>query len=300
MGISEKNRKRFVSLLEELATEDGIHRMSVEGVVVARHTEPRPRTPAIYEPIIVFVAQGQKRAYLNEEVYVYDPFQYLVLSVPLPVECEWDASPEEPLLLVAVSVDPAMLGEIMLDMDEDLPSIGSTPRGISTTPMNEELSDVVIRLLECLKNPIDSRILGRQTIREIIYRVLCGEQGGALGALANRHEHFTRIARVLNQIHADYAESLGVEDMSKRACMSVASFHQNFKLVTGSSPLQYLKRVRLDQARRLMIHDGYNASTAARAVGYESPSQFSREFKRLFGVTPIEDMEQMRSRLVEG
>ena len=300
MDGQNDNRKRLASLLNEVAVQEGIHQTLVEGVRVARHSEPRPRTPVVYEPMIVVVGQGRKRGYLGDEVYVYDPFNYLVLSVPLPVECEWEASPEEPLLLVAISVEPTMLGEILLEMDEPLPPVSPMPRGISTTPMSEELSGAVIRLLECLKCPLDSRMLGRQTVREIVYRVLCGEQGGSLRALASRDEHFTRIARVLKHIHTEYAKPLSVESMAKRAGMSVAAFHHNFKLVTASSPLQYLKRIRLDRAKRLMAHDGYNASTAARAVGYESPSQFSREFKRLFGVTPVEEAEQTRARLVAG
>jgi AraC-like DNA-binding protein len=166
--------------------------------------------------------------------------------------------------------------------------------------MTEELGGAVIRLLECLRSPLDSRILGRQTVREIVYRVLQGEQGGALRALASRDERFSRIARVLKHVHAEYAQSLCVEEMARKAAMSVAAFHHYFKLVTASSPLQYLKRIRLDQARLLMAHDGYNASTAARAVGYESASQFSREFKRLFGVTPVEEAAQTRARLVAG
>ena len=208
--------------------------------------------------------------------------------------------PEEPVLIVAIDVEPTMLGEMILEMDEPLPSVDATPLGISTTPMSEELGGAVIRLLECLKCPIDSRMLGRQTVREIVYRVLRGEQGGALRALASRDDHFTRIARVLKQIHAEYARPLSAEAMARWAGMSVSAFHHYFKLVTASSPLQYLKRIRLDQARRLMAHDGYNAGTAARAVGYESPSQFSREFKRLFGVTPVEEAERTRARLVAG
>jgi AraC-like DNA-binding protein len=143
-------------------------------------------------------------------------------------------------------------------------------------------------------------MLGRQTVREIVYRVFLGEQGGALRALASRDDHFARIARALRYVHADYASPIGVEEMARKAGMSVAAFHHHFKLVTASSPLQYLKRIRLDHARRLMAHDGYNAGTAARAVGYESASQFSREFKRLFGATPVAEAEQTRARLVFG
>jgi AraC-like DNA-binding protein len=292
------NRQRLAGLLDEVAVQEGTQRTLVEGVEVSRVSKPVPRTPIVYQPKILIVGQGRKRAYLGGEVYRYDAYNYLVLSVPMPAECETEASPDEPLLLISIRVEPTMLGEMMLEMDEPLPPVGPTPRGISSTPMSEGLGGAVIRLLECLKSPLDSRMLGRQTVREIVYRVLRGEQGGALRALASRDEHFARVARVLKHVHAEYAQPLSVEDMARKAGMSVAAFHHNFKLVTASSPLQYLKRIRLDQARRLMAHDGYNASTAARAVGYESPSQFCREFRRLFGVTPVEDAEQTRARLV--
>ena len=298
MNGQSDNRKRLTSLLGEVAMQVGMQRTLIEGVEVARVSKPVARAPVVYQPKILIVGQGRKRAYLGGEVYQYDSYNYLVLSVPLPAECETEASPEEPLLLLAINVEPTMLGEMMLEMDELSPPVGPTPRGISSTPMSEELGGAVIRLLECLKSPIDSRMLGRQTVREIVYRVLQGEQGGALRALANRDDHFARIARVLRHVHAEYAKPFSVEELARKAGMSVAAFHHYFKLVTASSPLQYLKQIRLDRARRLMAHDGYNASTAARAVGYESPSQFSREFKRLFGVTPVEEAEQTRARLV--
>lgn len=300
MDDRSDNRTRLASLLNEVAVQEGIQRTLVEGVEVVRVSKPVPRAPVVYQPKILIVGQGRKRAYLGGEVYRYDAYNYLVLSVPLPAECETEASPEEPLLLLAVNVDPTMLGEMMLELDESSPPVGPTPRGIASTPMSEELGGAVVRLLECLKNPLDSRMLGRQTVREIVYRVLLGEQGQALRALANRDEHFSRIARALKYVHAEYAKPLSVEELARKAGMSVAAFHHYFKLVTASSPLQYLKRIRLDHARQLMAHNGHNASTAARAVGYESPSQFSREFKRLFGVTPVEEAEQARARLAVG
>jgi AraC-like DNA-binding protein len=299
MDVRDDNRKRLARLLGEVAVHEGLHPTAVDGVRVLRRTEPLRRSPMVYHPNIVIVGQGRKRAYLGDEVYTYDAFNYLVSSVPIPAECEADASPEDPILIVAIDVEPTMLGELILEMDElSPPPVGPTPRGLSTTPMGEELVGSVIRLLECLKSPLDSRILGRQAVREIAYRVLLGEQGGSLRALASRDDHFARIARVVKYIHVEHARPLSVEELARRAGMSVPVFHHHFKLVTASSPLQYLKRIRLDRAKRLMAHDGYNASTAARAVGYESPSQFSREFKRLFGVTPVEEAEQTRARLV--
>lgn len=294
MPVENASRRQLAVLLDEVADREGINPTLVEGVAVARHSTSQPRISVVYEPVIVFVAQGRKRSYLGDQVYTYDPSTYFVLSVPMPAECEWDANPEEPVLILGIKIDPTTLGEVILAMDEPLPAPRELPRAVTTQPLGDQLSDAVIRLVECLKCPLDSRILGREIVREIIYRVLREETDGALRAFANRDGHFMRIARVLKEVHADSAKSYSVESMSRRANMSVAAFHHNFRIVTSSSPLQYLKRIRLDRAKRLMIHDGYSASTAAKAVGYESASQFSREFKRQFGVTPTEDVERVR------
>jgi len=300
MGRQEEDRKRLAGLLDELAVQEGPQGTLVEGVELFRRSQPSARIPVVYQPNIIIVGQGRKRCHVGGQVYEYDPSNYLVVTVPLPAEGEWLANPEEPVLILAINIDPTMLGEMILDLDEPLPPAGPTSRGITTTPMTEELTGAAVRLLECLKSSRDSRILGRQLVREVVYRVLSGDQGGALRALASRDDHFTRIARALKHIHAEHAKPLSAEGLAKRAGMSVSAFNHHFRLVTASSPLQYLKRIRLDHARRLMVHDGYNARTAARAVGYESPSQFSREFKRLFGVTPSGETEQTRGRLISG
>src|SRR3954447_12670840 len=174
MNDQGDHHKRLASLLGEIADEEGMQGTLVEGVEVFRASESVPRAPIVYQPRILIVGQGRKRAYLGGEAYRYDAYNYLVLSVPLPAECETEASPEEPLLLLAIHLEPAMVGEMMLEMDEPSPPATPTPRGISSTPMNEEMAGAVIRLLECLKRPLDSRILGRQTVREIVYRVLRG------------------------------------------------------------------------------------------------------------------------------
>jgi AraC-like DNA-binding protein len=293
-------RNRLAGLLNTIAVEEGLKRTPVEGVELFRASAPIPRAPIVYLPRILIVGQGRKRAFLGGDTYVYDPYNYLVLSVPLPAECETEASPDEPLLLLAIHLEQAMVGEMMLELDEPSPAVNPTPRGIASTSMGPEMAGAVIRLLECLQKPTDSRILGRQIVREIVYRVLMSEQGAALRALASRDEHFARVARALRHIHADFAKPMSVEELSRKAGMSVAAFHHYFKIVTASSPLQYIKRIRLDQAKMLMVHEGYNASTAAQAVGYESPSQFSREFKRIYGMTPSQDADQTRARLLVG
>jgi AraC-like DNA-binding protein len=261
----------------------------------ARHS--RPRAPVVYQPGIFILVQGRKRGFLGDQMYVYDQHNYLVTSVPLPLECETEATPEQPLLGVAVNIDLGSLAELLLEMDERLPDISASPRGIYATPLDAELGGAAIRLLEALRSPVEARILGPQIVREITYRVLCGPQGGALRALATRHSHSGRIGKVLRHVHSHYAAPLDVETLAEEASMSVSAFHHHFKAVTSTSPLQYLKTIRLHQARLLMVHEGINASVAAQRVGYESPSQFSREFKRLFGSNPSTEAARVRAAL---
>ena len=289
---------RLVELLGTLAMKEGFSPSNLTGVQFIRSNKPFPRMPVVYEPSIVIVGQGLKTGYLGNQVYKYDPFNYLVLSVPLPFECETQATPEEPYLAVSVEVDPVKVGELLIEMDDDSGTGIAVPPGICSTPLTDELISATVRLLECLKTRLDSRILGPHIVREIIYRVLYGEQGGALRALAVRHSRFSQIARVLRRIHAEYDKELDIEFLAGEANMSISTFHHNFKAVTSSSPLQYMKSIRLHKALMLMIRDGLNASAAAGKVGYESASQFSREFKRSFGNSPADEAARLRSMAV--
>ena len=171
-------KRTLVELLGDLAIKEGFSPSNLAGVQFIRSNKPFPRMPVVYEPCIVIVGQGKKIGYLGDQVYVYDPYNYLVLSVPLPFECETQATPEEPYLAVSVRVDPVMVGELLIEMDDDIPDKGSAERGINSTPMTDGMISATVRLLECLKSPLDSRILGPHNVREIIYRVLYGEQGG--------------------------------------------------------------------------------------------------------------------------
>jgi AraC-like DNA-binding protein len=289
---------RMTSLLTALATLEGIRPTAIEGIQLMRASQPIPRMQVLYEPGIVIVGQGRKRGYLGDQVFTYDAHNYLVLSVPLPFECETEASPEEPMLAVSIRVDLAVLGELLMKMDGVHGSPNpSVPQGIYSTELDLKLSETTVRLLECLSNPAETRILGPQIVREITYRVLCGEQGGALRAAAALHSRFGQVNRTVLRIHAEYARDLTVEELAETAGMSASAFHQNFKAVTSTSPLQYLKTIRLHKARMLMVHEGLRAGLAAERVGYESSSQFSREFKRLFGSTPIEETDRVRRML---
>jgi len=290
-------RERLIELLEKLAAKEGHTPSTLDGVQFFRSDQPTARVPVVYEPRIVIVGQGRKRGFLGGQVFTFDAYNYLVLSVPLPFECEAvEASPEKPLLGVTVRVSPSTLGELLLEMDEDPMLEGRAPQGIYSTRLTDDLSGAAVRLLESLQSRTDSRILGPQIVREITYLVLRGEQGGALRALAARHGHFSRIARVLTRIHTDYARAIDIETLANDAHMSVSTFHHNFKAVTSTSPMQYVKSIRLHNARMLMALEGLSAAAAAGRVGYESASQFSREFKRFFGNPPAVEAMRMRAR----
>ncbi|ESJ21029.1 putative AraC-family transcriptional regulatory protein, partial [Salmonella enterica subsp. enterica serovar Nchanga str. CFSAN001092] len=258
--------------------------------------EPGPRTPVMYQPGIIFLFSGHKIGYINKRKFRYDANEYLLLTVPLPFECETWATPEVPLAGIRLDIDVLQLQELLMDIGEDerfqLPMAAS---GINSATLSDEILCAVERLLDVMERPLDARILGKQIIREILYHVLMGPRGAALLALVSRQTHFSLISRVLKQIEMKYTENLNVEQLAAEANMSVSAFHHNFKAVTSTSPLQYLKSYRLHKARMMMIHDGMKASAAAMRVGYESASQFSREFKRYFGVTPGEDAARMRT-----
>lgn len=282
--------------INHLKNNDKIISERLAGIRLLYGVEPGPRTPVMYQPGIIFLFSGHKIGYINKRKFRYDANEYLLLTVPLPFECETWATPEVPLAGIRLDIDVLQLQELLMDIGEDerfqLPMAAS---GINSATLSDEILCAVERLLDVMERPLDARILGKQIIREILYHVPMGPRGGALLALVSRQTHFSLISRVLKQIEMKYTENLNVEQLAAEANMSVSAFHHNFKAVTSTSPLQYLKSYRLHKARMMMIHDGMKASAAAMRVGYESASQFSREFKRYFGVTPGEDAARMRT-----
>ena len=259
-------------------------------------TQPYPRTPVMYQPGIIFLFSGHKTGYLNDRVFRYDASEYLLLTVPLPFECETFATEQIPLAGMRLNIDVTQLQDLLLDIGEDdrfAPQHSAS--GINSSVLSEEILCAAERLLDVLDRPLDARVLGKQIIREILYHVLTGPCGGALLALVSRQTHFSQKSRALRRIESQYTENLSVDRLASEANMSLSAFHHNFKAVTSTSPLQYIKSYRLHKARLMMVRDGMKASAAAVRVGYESASQFSREFKRYFGVTPGEEVARMRS-----
>lgn len=286
----------MVALLGALAQGQGFSASRLSGVKFMRSTHYVAPTPVAYDPSIVLIAQGRKRGILGGRVHPYDANHYLVLTLPVPFECETFGTPEEPLLGMSVGVTAATIAELLAQMEPANDAARDRdPHVIESAEVEEPLCECAVRLLETLQSPDDARILGPQHVRELIYRVLRGPLGGNLHALAAPRSHFGQIGRTLHRIHTQFAQGLDIEALARDAGMSVSTFHAQFKAVTASSPLQYIKSIRLHKARLMMVHDGLGAAEAALQVGYESASQFSREFKRFFGATPAAAAAELRA-----
>ena len=292
---SGSQQSEMAAMICQLAPHEGHTLTLLDGVRLMRADSALGRTPVLYEPGIVIVCQGHKRGYLADKIYHYDPLHYLVLSVPLPFSTETDASPEEPLLAVSIRLDMTAVADLVMTIDNHDNAPSGSPVGIVSTPLDDTLADTTVRLLKVLFSPIEARVLGPGIVRELIFRVLLGDRGGAIRAALACHGNFGRIARTLRRIHLDYTQPLDVASLAQEAGLSVPAFHVHFKAVAATSPIQYIKSVRLHQARLMMIRDNVTAAGAAARVGYESASQFNREFKRLFGRSPGEEARTMRT-----
>jgi AraC-like DNA-binding protein len=294
------SNRRMTELLSTLAEGEGARPSILDGVKLIRMNHSVPRSPVLYEPRIVIVGQGRKRGYLGGRVYTYDPHNYLVVSVPMPFECETQIGPDGPLLAVSIRVDLAVLSELLMKIDRKPVTFEERDtHGMYSTSLDLDLSAATVRLLESLTSPTEAQILGPSIMREVTYRVLCGARGGSLRALVAINGRVSQIQHVLECMHANCAQEIDVASLAEDAGMSVSAFHHNFKAVTATSPLQYLKTIRLHKARLLMAVEGLNAGGAAERAGYQSASQFSREFKRFFGATPQKEATRLR-RLLGG
>jgi AraC-like DNA-binding protein len=294
---SPELQERLAELVTRWAPHDGRHASPWPGLSFIRASRPSARLPVVYTSCLCFVAQGSKRAFVGDRIYTYDPTNYLVLSVPLPIESEiFQASLEEPFLSLALQIDPSTVTDLLLEMGdgEPLASRPAAQRGIFLAPRTASLSAAVERLVAALDRPLDRKILAPLAIREILYHVLAGEQGELLRAVALHDSRSHRIARVLRFLNTHYEEPLAISAIAREANMSPSTLHHTFKEVTSVSPLQYLKQIRLHQARLLMLREGTGAGEVAYRVGYSSPSQFSREFKRLFGISPTQEAQRLR------
>ncbi len=266
---------------------------AVEGLGIHRITCAGGPKHAVQKPVFALIAQGSKRLFIGDDVYEYDPMHYLVASVDLPVVGKvMTASPDEPYLGVRLELDTREIGALI--GDENLPQAtaadaAAAARGLYVNRLDATLLDAVLRLLRLHETPRDIPILAPMIRREILYRLLMNGQGALLRQTVLQDSQMNRIAKAIRLMKDGYAQPLRMEDIARDVHMSVSSLHHHFKLVTAMSPLQYQKNLRLQEARKLILTDDMSVAMAAHTVGYESSSQFSREYSRLFGAPPLRD-----------
>ena len=286
----------LVALIKPLAMRPGFVDTRVSGVQAMSWDYYVASSPQIYEPSLVILAQGSKLARLGPRTLEYGAGHYLVQALSVPFMCETFATPQEPMYGVAVSIDRAVLSELVQAMGA-APGLlvkAQTPESMTSAKLDQPMRESVERLLQCLHNPLDAQVLGRERVREVLYAALRGPQAGVLRALVEQQGHFARIGAALQHLRDHYDEALSVDELARCANMSASTFHEHFKRSTLLSPVQYLKRVRLLKAQQMLIGEGMGVAQVAHKVGYQSTSQFSREYKRYFERNPGQEIEQMK------
>ena len=290
----------MAELLEELATFDGGSVSSpIKGVRFFRNTKQTRRKPLLYTPGICIVASGYKLGHLGGKTFRYDAGNYLVTPISMPFECETFPNGNEPLLGLYIDIDLAQLNDLIsqVDLHADTQShtVSDLQLAIGPSVMDDEMKDATIRLLKAHRSEQEARILGPAYLREIHYRALCGSQAPVLLSAARGNGTMAQVMNVISLMERCYQDKFDIKQLAVSAHMSTSAFHKAFKDITADSPLQYLKKIRLTKARDLIVQRKMRANLAASEVGYESPSQFSREFKRYFGESPADVMREMRS-----
>ena len=294
-GMAERQQELSLRVAH-LTPFDGSHQSALPSLALTRGSVPTVCMPTVYQPCLAIVVQGRKRAVLNDEVFHYDALNYLVVGVTLPALGQvLEASPEHPYLSLRLNLDLEEIARLVLQLGERGPSSPTTDRGLFVARLDEPLLDAVLRLVKLLDTPEDIDVLAPVVQREIYYRMLRAELGSRLVDLVQSEGGNHRIVRAIEWLKQHYASPLRIEKLADAVHMSPSALHHRFKAVTSMSPLQYQKRLRLHEARRLMFADGIECATVGHRVGYESASQFSREYRRLFGAPPRTEISRLRA-----
>jgi AraC-like DNA-binding protein len=285
---------QLAKIIEHLTSGDGSHATGIDGLMLHRMSAPSQPMPGLLRASLCVVAQGRKQERLGDEIHRYDPEQFLLVSADMPIESNVvTASRQSPYLSLSLELDHAMVCELAAQLplqDLTAPSVA-----IAVSPIEPALLDALTRLVALASSARDRAVLAPLVAREITYRLLTGEQGPRLKQIALGDGSTQRILRALRWLREHFTEPVRVEALAREARLSQSAFHQHFKSVTSMSPLQYQKQLRLHEARRLMLSESLDAAEASFRVGYESPSQFSREYRRLFGAPPRQDVEVVRN-----
>lgn len=292
MGFLEK----LVDLISRHSPTDGIHSTPIAGVSLVRSGAPTIPMPVVYEPTLCLIAQGRKQVVVGTTSYVYDAAKYLVASVDIPVTGSViEASETAPYLCLVLDLDMTVLSDLVLRYPAPDGTSGLPAAGIELNDTTPELLDAAARLAALLDTPDDIEALAPLTIREILYRLLTSSGNGVVRQLAKADSRLSQIAKAIAWLRSHYSETCRIDDIADIAGMSRSTFHAHFKAVTSMSPLEFRSQLRLQEARRLMVAEALDAAGAGYRVGYESPSQFSRDYARMFGLSPARDASRLRS-----
>jgi len=290
----QANRTELVERIARTVREDG-RVEPLKGLRLNRASAPTELAHGVSDPAFCVIAQGSKEVFLGEERFQYDPMHYLLATAELPVVSHViEASPERPYLSLVVRLDPTLVSAVMVEAGHLAPRSYANVRAIDVSPLDAGLLDAVVRLIRLLDTPAEAPFLAPLITREIIYRLLRGEQGDRLCYIAVQGGNTHRIAKALAYLREAFDQPLRIDDIAQELGMSVSSFHHHFKAVTAMSPLQFQKQIRLQEARRLMLGEDLDAASAGYRVGYSDAAYFNREYKKLFGLPPLTDMKQLR------
>ena len=288
------NRKELVKRIIRAVPEDGVVQV-LEGVFLARASAPLGSIHAVMKPCFCVIAQGSKVFLLGDSRYRYDPEHYLIATLEMPLFSQiLEATPEQPYLSLRMDLAPAFVEPVIDEAGQGSHLSNAEVRAMDVSRLDMNLHDAVVRLVRLLDSPADLPVMLPLIKREIIYRLLMGQQGTRLRHLAIHENNTPYIARALERIRQNFDQPLHIEDLAGELGMSVSGLHHRFKAVTAMSPLQFQKQLRLQEARRLMLSEDFDAASAAYRVGYHDPAYFNREYKNLFGVPPMRDVQRLR------
>lgn len=294
----DAGRARLAGLIERYCTNEGANPTPIPGLSLFRASGTGTPICAVYRSVLAVAAQGSKRLSLGDEAFQYDSRHYLITSVDLPVMGQIvEASAERPYLCAVLDLDPRRIAELAAPTPPVPPAPPAAPGGqlgLGVSPLSTAVMDAVLRLVALLDTPRDIPVLAPLHAQELLYRLLLGPQGGRLRSIAAADSQGHRTARAIEWIKDNFDQPLSIDALADAANMSRSSLHHHFKALTAMSPLQYQKQLRLQEARKIMLTEAVDAATVARRVGYESPSQFSREYRRLFGAPPLRDVMRLR------
>jgi AraC-like DNA-binding protein len=289
-----KGREELTAIVERYAQTEGVTPTAWPALSFFRADSPSDRSCALYEPCLGLLLQGDKHILLGEERFEQQNGHYLISSIDVPVSAQvMRASYNQPCLCITLRLNPVRISEWLSEVKLPKPAT-ATARGLALSPISTEILDPLLRLVRLLDSPHDLPLLAPLIERELIYRLLTGEQGARLAQIATAGGQGQHIARAIQWLKQHYNKPLRIRDLANMVNMSASSLHHHFREITAMSPLQYQKLLRLHEARRLLLTEGCDVATAAHRVGYESPSQFSREYSRQHGAPPLRDVNRLR------